>query len=33
MTSLIVGLMAGIGIAFLLEYLDNTLKNPEEVEK
>lgn len=32
-TSLIVGLMAGIGIAFLLEYLDNTLKNPEEVEK
>ena len=30
--ALIVGLTAGIGLAFLLEFLDNTLKNPEEAE-
>ncbi len=30
---LIVGLMAGIGIAFFVEYLDNTIKYPEETEK
>ncbi|RMF44026.1 MAG: polysaccharide biosynthesis tyrosine autokinase, partial [Deltaproteobacteria bacterium] len=30
---LIVGLMAGIGLAFFVEYLDNTVKYPEETEK
>ena len=30
--ALVVGLMAGIGLAFLLEYLDNTLKNAHDVE-
>jgi capsular exopolysaccharide synthesis family protein len=30
--ALIVGLTGGIGLAFLLEFLDNTLKNPEEAE-
>ncbi|MBP3041343.1 capsular biosynthesis protein [Bacillaceae bacterium Marseille-Q3522] len=29
----VVGLMAGVGIAFLLEYLDNTIKNETDVEK
>lgn len=29
----IVGLMAAIGLAFLLEYLDNTVKKEEDVEK
>ncbi|RST74176.1 capsular biosynthesis protein [Siminovitchia acidinfaciens] len=29
----IVGLMAGVGIAFLLEYLDNTIKTEQDVEK
>ncbi|MEZ0537029.1 YveK family protein [Caldicellulosiruptoraceae bacterium PP1] len=29
----ILGLMVGVGIAFFLEYLDNTLKTPEDVEK
>ncbi|MED1114673.1 YveK family protein [Bacillus paramycoides] len=29
----VVGLMASVGIAFLLEYLDNTLKKEEEIEK
>lgn len=31
--SLVVGLMVGIGLAFLLEYLDNTLKNEQDIEK
>jgi len=31
--ALVVGLMAGVGIAFLLEYLDNTIKNEQDVEK
>ncbi|QCJ44771.1 capsular biosynthesis protein [Bacillus sp. S3] len=31
--ALVVGLMAGVGIAFLLEYFDNTIKNEEEIEK
>jgi capsular polysaccharide biosynthesis protein len=31
--ALLVGLMAAIGLAFLLEYLDNTIKTSEEVEK
>ncbi|TYO98336.1 capsular exopolysaccharide synthesis family protein [Geothermobacter ehrlichii] len=30
---LIVGLMAGIGLAFFVEYLDNTVKYPDETEK
>ncbi|MDQ0232743.1 YveK family protein [Metabacillus malikii] len=30
--ALVVGLMAGVGLAFLLEYLDNTLKNEQDVE-
>ncbi len=29
---LILGLSAGVGLAFLQEYLDNTLKTPDEVE-
>ncbi|MBP1915433.1 capsular polysaccharide biosynthesis protein [Lederbergia galactosidilyticus] len=29
----IVGLMLGVGIAFLLEYLDNTVKTAEDIEK
>ncbi len=31
--ALIIGLTLGIGLAFLLEYLDNTIKIPEEVER
>lgn len=31
--AMVVGLMAGVGIAFLLEYLDNTVKTEQEVEK
>ena len=30
---IILGLFGGIGIAFFLEYLDNTVKNPEDVEE
>lgn len=30
--AMVVGLMAGVGIAFLLEYLDNTIKNEQEIE-
>lgn len=29
----VVGLMASVGLAFLLEYLDNTLKKEEDIEK
>ncbi|MDM5441346.1 Wzz/FepE/Etk N-terminal domain-containing protein [Bacillus hominis] len=29
----VVGLMASVGIAFLLEYLDNTMKKEEDIEK
>lgn len=29
----VLGLMAGVFIAFLREYLDNTLKTPEDIEK
>ncbi|ODA40170.1 Wzz/FepE/Etk N-terminal domain-containing protein [Desulfosporosinus sp. BG] len=29
----VVGLMAAVGLAFLLEYLDNTVKTSEDVEK
>lgn len=31
--ALVVGLMAGVGIAFLLEYLDNTVKTEQDVEQ
>jgi len=31
--ALVVGLMAGVGIAFLLEYLDNTIKTESDIEK
>lgn len=31
--SLIIGLFGGIGLAFFAEYLDNTIKTPEDVEK
>jgi capsular polysaccharide biosynthesis protein len=31
--ALVVGLMAGVGVSFLLEYLDNTVKNEQEVER
>ncbi|WP_137790972.1 Wzz/FepE/Etk N-terminal domain-containing protein [Bacillus sp. E(2018)] len=31
--ALVVGLMAGVGIAFLLEYLDNTIKTEEDVQR
>ncbi len=30
--ALVVGLMAGVGLAFLLEYLDNTIKTEQDVE-
>lgn len=29
----VVGLMTGVGLAFLLEYLDNTIKTEEDIEK
>jgi len=29
----ILGLMVGVGIAFFIEYLDNTVKTPDDVEK
>ncbi|WP_318506959.1 YveK family protein [Bacillus sp. T3] len=31
--ALVIGLMAGVGIAFLLEYLDNTVKTEQDIEK
>lgn len=31
--SLVVGLFGGVGIAFFLEYIDNTFKTPEDVEE
>jgi capsular exopolysaccharide synthesis family protein len=31
--SAVVGLLAGVGMAFFLEYLDNSLKSPEDVER
>ncbi|MCP3761386.1 Wzz/FepE/Etk N-terminal domain-containing protein [Domibacillus sp. A3M-37] len=30
---LVFGLMAGIGLAFLLEYLDNTIKSEQDIER
>jgi len=29
----VVGLMSGVGLAFLLEYLDNTIKTEQDIEK
>lgn len=29
----VVGLMAGVGVAFLLEYFNNTIKNEQDIEK
>ncbi|MFB3170030.1 Wzz/FepE/Etk N-terminal domain-containing protein [Neobacillus sp. 179-C4.2 HS] len=31
--AIVVGLMAGVGLAFLLEYFDNTVKNEQDIEK
>lgn len=31
--ALVVGVMTGVGLAFLLEYLDNTVKTEQDVEK
>lgn len=31
--ALVVGLMVGVGVAFLLEYLDNTVKTEQDVER
>ena len=31
--ALVIGLILGIGLAFLLEYMDNTFKNEKDVEK
>lgn len=31
--AVVVGLMFGIGLAFLLEYLDNTIKSEQDIEK
>jgi len=31
--ALVVGLMVGVGLAFLLEYFDNTLKTEQDIEK
>ncbi|MGG3478586.1 Wzz/FepE/Etk N-terminal domain-containing protein [Peribacillus frigoritolerans] len=31
--ALVVGLMAGVGLAFLLEYIDNTIKDENDIER
>jgi capsular polysaccharide biosynthesis protein len=31
--AIVVGLMAGVGLAFLLEYFNNTIKNEQDIEK
>ncbi|MES1038105.1 YveK family protein [Peribacillus simplex] len=31
--AVVVGLMAGIGLAFLLEYLDNTIKDEDDIDR
>ncbi|WP_440971243.1 YveK family protein [Peribacillus frigoritolerans] len=31
--AVVVGLMAGIGLAFLLEYLDNTIKDEDDIKR
>jgi capsular polysaccharide biosynthesis protein len=30
--AIVVGLMVGVGLSFLLEYLDNTLKTEQDIE-
>ncbi|MDV2687403.1 GNVR domain-containing protein, partial [Alkalihalophilus lindianensis] len=30
--AMVVGLMVGVGLAFLLEYFDNTIKTEQEIE-
>ncbi len=29
----VLGVMLGIGVVFLIEYLDNTIKSPEDIER
>ncbi|WP_409295951.1 YveK family protein [Peribacillus sp. SCS-26] len=31
--ALVIGLMAGVGLAFLLDYMDNTIKTEQDIEK
>lgn len=31
--AMVIGLMAGVGLAFLLEFLDNTIKTEDDIEK
>jgi capsular polysaccharide biosynthesis protein len=31
--AVVVGLIAGVGLAFLLEYMDNTIKDEDDIEK
>ena len=31
--AIVVGLMASVGLAFLLEFLNNTIKNEQDIEK
>jgi capsular polysaccharide biosynthesis protein len=31
--AIVVGLMASIGLAFLIEYFDSTIKNEQDIEK
>ncbi|PLS01506.1 YveK family protein [Neobacillus cucumis] len=31
--AIVVGLMAGVGLSFLLEYLNNTIKNEQDIER
>ena len=31
--ALFIGILGGVGLCFLLEYLDNTVKSPEDIEK
>ncbi len=33
MLAAIIGLMLGVGIAFVIEYMDNSIRSPEEVER
>ena len=33
MLSIIIGLMIGVGLAFLLEYLDRTIRTEEDIQR
>ncbi|MEW6186682.1 MAG: polysaccharide biosynthesis tyrosine autokinase [Thermodesulfobacteriota bacterium] len=33
MLAMVIGLMGGVGLAFFFEYLDNTIKTPDDVER